>query len=156
MPLAEETEMTESEINDFLSHHETGVLSLAEDDKPYAIPISYGYDAAERLFYMRLVSTPASEKRQFLASSPRARLVVYDGTDSETTYRSVVAVGALTEIAPEELTVEHIEQYGEAKRPLFEIWGESKRDLDIKLYELAPDELSGRRTEIDREADGEH
>lgn len=156
MPLAEETEMTDSEMGDFLGRHETGVLSLARDDEPYSIPISYGYNADEETFFIRLVSTPESEKRQFLASSPHARLVVYeeDADGPETTYRSVVADGSLEEISPEELTVEHIEQYGSAKRPLFEIWGESKRDLNIKLYELRPDELSGRRTEIDREDDG--
>ncbi|MFC5971610.1 pyridoxamine 5'-phosphate oxidase family protein [Halomarina salina] len=153
MTLAQETEMTESEIDAFLGRHETGVLSLADDGTPYAIPISYGYDAAERAFYMRLVSTPESEKRQFLGSSPRSRLVVYEEADGGDTYRSVVAVGALEDVAVEELTVEHIEQYGEAKRPLFEIWGRSKRDLDIQLYTLEPEELSGRRTEIDRDAD---
>ncbi|WP_255171570.1 pyridoxamine 5'-phosphate oxidase family protein [Natrononativus amylolyticus] len=150
MSLAEETEMTAAEIDAFLGRHETGVLALADADTPYAIPISYGYDNAETVFYMRLVSTPESEKRQFLASSPRARLVVYEEDDAGRTYRSVVAVGALEEIAPEELTVEHIEQYGAAKRPLFEIWGQSKQDLNIKLYEFEPTELSGRYTEIDR------
>lgn len=155
MPLAEETEMTDSEMSDFLGRHETGVLSLAQDDQPYAIPISYGYDVNKETFFIRLVSTPESEKRQFLDSSPRARLVVYeeDTDEPQTTYRSVVTVGRLEEIPPEELTVKHIEQYGNAKRPLFEIWGESKQDLNIKLYELQPDELSGQRTEIDLEED---
>lgn len=153
MALAEETEMTADEIDAFLSRHETGVLALAgeETESPYAIPVSYGYDADARSFYMRLVSTPESEKRQFLASSPDARLVVYEETDGGETYRSVVAVGSLEEIDPSELTASHIEQYGETKRPLFEIWGDSKENLDIKLYEFDPSELSGRRTEIERE-----
>ena len=150
MQFAEETGMTTEETDDFLGQQETGVLSLARADEPYAIPISYGYDPSVRTFYMRLVSTPESEKRQFLASSPRARLVVYDEAESGTTYRSVVASGLLEEISPEELTVEHIEQYGAAKRPLFEIWGESKENLNINLYRFEPDELSGRRTEVDR------
>lgn len=155
MALAEETEMTADEIDAFLSRHETGVLALAgeETESPYAIPISYGYDADGRRFYMRLVSTPDSEKRRFLASSPNARLVVYEETDEGETYRSVVAIGSLEEIDPSELTASHIEQYGEARRPLFEIWGDSKQDLDIKLYEFEPSELSGRRTEIEREED---
>lgn len=151
MPLAEETEMTDAEIDAFLGDHETGVLSLARENEPYAIPISYGFDASTRTFYMRLVSTPESEKRRFLASSPDARLVVYKSAESGSTYRSVVAVGSLAEIPPGELTVEHIEQYGAAKRPLFEIWGLSKQDLNIKLYEFQPAELNGRRTVIDRD-----
>lgn len=141
--------MADAEIDDFLGDHETGVLSLARTDDPYAIPISYGYDDDERVFYMRLVSTPESEKRAFLESSPTARLVVYDERDS--TYRSVIATGQLEDISPSELTPDQIAQYGEAKRPLFEIWAQGKEELDIELYRLDPDSLEGRRTEVDRE-----
>lgn len=148
MSLNQETALSEGETDLILCRHETGVLSLAREDEPYSIPISYGYDTENRRFYLRLVSTPQSEKRTFLASTPHARLVVYEENDP--IYRSVVTVGTLREVPREELTVEHIEQYGEAKRPLFEIWGESRRDLDVQLYQLNPDEISGRRIEIDR------
>ncbi|WP_049926467.1 pyridoxamine 5'-phosphate oxidase family protein [Halopiger goleimassiliensis] len=150
MAINQEVEMTDAEIDEFLGRHETGVLSLARTDDPYAIPISYGYDPDERVFYMRLVSTPESEKRQFLESSPAGRLVVYDENDS--TYRSVVATGTLEAIPPAELTPEQIAQYGQAKRPLFEIWAQGKDELDIELYRLDPDTLDGRRTEVDRDA----
>ncbi|SER74039.1 pyridoxamine 5'-phosphate oxidase family protein [Natrinema salaciae] len=149
MAIDQETEMTDAEIDDFLSRHETGVLSLARSDEPYAIPISYGYDEADQAFYMRMVSTPESEKRQFLESAPAARLVVYDEADS--TYQSVIATGDLETIEPAALTPEQIAQYGEAKRPLFEIWAEGKDTLNIELYRLTPATLAGRRTEIDRE-----
>ncbi|MFP8890391.1 pyridoxamine 5'-phosphate oxidase family protein [Natrialbaceae archaeon A-CW2] len=151
MPLAEETEMTEAEIDGFLSRHETGVLALSGAQAPYAIPISYGYNSSAQTFYMRLVSTPESEKRAFLESTPDARLVVYEEAGEGQTYRSVVAEGTLEHIDPDELTVEHIEQYGAAKKPLFEIWGKSKDQLDIELYALEPTVLSGRRTEIERD-----
>jgi nitroimidazol reductase NimA-like FMN-containing flavoprotein (pyridoxamine 5'-phosphate oxidase superfamily) len=150
MAIDQETEMTDTEIDDFLGRHETGVLSLARTDEPYSIPISYGYDDDDREFYMRLVSTPESEKRQFLESAPKARLVVYD--EAASTYRSVIATGDLESIEPAELTPEQIAQYGDAKRPLFEIWAEGKDALNIELYRLAPATLEGRRTEVDREA----
>jgi len=149
MTLDQRTALSAAETDDLLARHETGVLSLASGDRPYAIPISYGYDAEERRFYMRLVSTPDSEKATFLASSPRARLVVYEET--EPVYQSAVAVGRLEEIPRADLTVEHVEQYSAAKRPLFEIWGEDKPDLDVHLYQLDPDELNARRIEIDRD-----
>ena len=149
MPSYQETEMTDAEIDDFLGRHETGVLSLADGDEPYAIPISYGYDAADRRFFLRLVSTPESEKRRFLDSSPRTRLVVYD--EEGDVYRSVVSVGDLDRVEPDELDADRIVQYGRAKRPLFELWARSKRDLEIQLYELAPETTTGRRTEVDRE-----
>lgn len=149
MSLDQQTELSASEVDDFLGSHETGVLSLAHDDDPYAVPVSYGYAADERTLYLRLVSTPDSEKRAFLASSPEARLVVYEN-DADV-YRSIIASGTLEEIPREELTAEHVEQYGEAGRPLFEIWGEEKPDLQIQLYRLRPDELSGRRVVVERE-----
>lgn len=151
MAIDRRTEMSAEAADAFLGRQETGVLALARTDEPYAIPISYGYDSDDREFYMRLVSTPESEKRRFLASSPAARLVVYE--EVEDTYRSVIATGALERIDPDELTVEDIQQYGSAKRPLFEIWPQQKGELDIELYRLTPETLSGRLIEVDREKD---
>ncbi len=153
MSLDQATTLSPAETDALLGSHETGVLSLASGDEPYAIPISYGYDADERQFYLRLVSTPESEKRQFLASSPTARLIVYE--EREPVYRSVVARGTLVEIPRDDLDVELIEQYGDAKRPLFEIWGQPRDDLDVALYRFEPEELSGRTVEIDRDGDAE-
>jgi nitroimidazol reductase NimA-like FMN-containing flavoprotein (pyridoxamine 5'-phosphate oxidase superfamily) len=137
MSLDLETEMSAGEVDALLGRHE-----------PYAIPISYGFDPDERCFYLRLVSTPESEKRRFLASTPATRLVVYE--EDGDTYRSVVATGDLEEVPRSALTVDHVVQYGDAKRPLFEIWGEVERDLDVGLYVLDPEELSGRQIEVDR------
>lgn len=151
MTLAQETEMSADEIDAFLSENETGVLSLARAEEPYAIPISYGYDSDARTFYLRLVSQPDSKKRQFLSTSPDAHLVIYDETADGTTYWSVIASGVLEEVSPDDLSVQQIEQYGKTQRPLFEIWGAQKDELEIQLYELVPGELSGRRTDVDRE-----
>ena len=151
MGIDRQVELSQEETDAFLGGHETGVLALARVDEPYAIPISYGYDSNVQRFYMRLVSAPESEKRQFLDSSPQVRIVVYD--EEGETYRSVVAIGELEHIDPGELTVENIEQYGDAKRPLFESWAQPKRNLDIELYTLSPESLSGRLIEVDREAE---
>lgn len=151
MSLDQETSLSKAETDSVLSRHETGVLSLAREGEPYSIPISYGYDAEQRRFYLRLVSSPESEKQKFLASLPEARLVIYEEDDP--IYQSIVTVGTLEQISRDELSVEHIEQYGDAKRPLFEIWGQSRDDLDIHLYQLDPDEISGRRIEIERTDD---
>lgn len=150
MTLAQRTELSPEATDAMLGNHETGVLTLARDDVPYAIPTSYGYDVDHRRFYLRLVSAPDSEKRRFLASTPAARMVVYEEDDP--VYRSVIAEGTLREVPRDELTVEHVVQYGEAKRPLFEIWGQGEPDLDVTHYLLDPDTLSGRRIEVDREA----
>jgi hypothetical protein len=143
MTLDQETELSSAETDALLARHETGVLSLARDDEPYAVPVSYGYDADARRIYLRLVSTPDSEKRRFLVDTPRASLVVYERADDG--YRSVVATGRLSEVEREELTVEHVEQYGDAKRPLFEVWDEGRPELNITLYRFDPEAIGGRQ-----------
>jgi nitroimidazol reductase NimA-like FMN-containing flavoprotein (pyridoxamine 5'-phosphate oxidase superfamily) len=152
MTHAEETEMSSAEIDAFLGRTETGVISFAREAEPYAIPISYGYDTDNRTFYLRLVSTPESRKRTFLSDSPQATLVVYEGEDSGSVYRSVVATGRLEAVDPGALSPGQIAQYGDTQRPLFEIWDNGRADLDIQLYELQPGELSGRRTNVDWES----
>jgi nitroimidazol reductase NimA-like FMN-containing flavoprotein (pyridoxamine 5'-phosphate oxidase superfamily) len=149
MAIDRRSEMSAEATDEFLGRHETGVLALARTDEPYAIPISYGYDSEDREFYMRLVLTSDSEKRRFMSSSSDVRLVVYD--DQEDVYRSTVATGTLEHVEPDELTAEDIEQYGTTKRPLFEIWPQQRDDLEIELYRLAPETLSGRLVEVDRE-----
>ena len=149
MSISREVEMSVADVDAFLRGHETGVLSLARGASPYAIPISYGYDADARQLYMRLVSTPESEKREFLSSDPDARIVVYDQDDD--VYRSVVLKGELEQIDPNDLTVETIEQYGETRRPLFEIWAQGKADLDIELYRFVPEMISGRKVTVERD-----
>ncbi|WP_416838617.1 pyridoxamine 5'-phosphate oxidase family protein [Haloferax sp. DFSO52] len=151
MSLDQQTNLSPDEIDGILARHEAGVLSLARADEPYAIPISYGYDTVDGRFYLRLVSTPKSEKREFLTSSPKARLVVHESVDD--VYRSVIAKGTLERVPTSELTPERIAQYGDAKRPLFEIWAESKRDLDIQLFELVPESISGREVRVDPDED---
>lgn len=149
MAIDRRTEMSEAETDEFLGTHETGVLSLARGDDPYAIPVSYGYDASDRQFYVRSVSTPDSEKRRFIRSGSDARLVVYD--DDECVYRSVVATGVLVRIDPDDLTAADIRQYGAAERPLFEIWPRPKEGLGIDLYRLDPETVTGRLAEISRD-----
>lgn len=148
MGIDRQSEMSAEETDAFLSAQETGVVSLARQNEPYAIPISYGYNASARQFYLRLVSTPVSEKRTYLESEPLARLVVY--TEGDDTYRSVLAIGTLAQIEPDELSTDDIQQYGSTRRPLFEIWAEQKEELNIDLYRLDPDRLSGRFVEVSR------
>jgi nitroimidazol reductase NimA-like FMN-containing flavoprotein (pyridoxamine 5'-phosphate oxidase superfamily) len=93
MTVEQQTVMTGAETDALLERRETGVLALARADEPYAIPISYGYDADVRRFCMRLVSAPESEKRRFLSDAPEVRFVVYE--EDGTTYRSAIANGRL-------------------------------------------------------------
>jgi nitroimidazol reductase NimA-like FMN-containing flavoprotein (pyridoxamine 5'-phosphate oxidase superfamily) len=133
------SDLTDDSLDALLGRQQTAVLALAYGDEPYAIPVSYGYDGVEQVFYFQLVVEPDSEKRQFLGAAPQARLVVTEHRDG--VYRSAIATGRLETVFRDELSVEEIHQYSDAKRPLLELWGE---DDDIELYELDPETLTGR------------
>ena len=147
-----EVELSDAEVDAFLARHETGVLSLAREETPYAIPISYGFDEASRDAFLRLVSTPDSETRKVLGSDPRARIVVHE-TDGDA-YTSVIGVGTLRRVDLDELTPESIAQYGETRRPRCEIWADGNADLDSALYRCVPERLTGRTVVVDRDCDG--
>lgn len=135
-------------LDALLGRQQTAVLSLAYDDEPYAIPVSYGYDGVNQVFYIQLVVEADSEKRRFLGAAPQARLVVSEHRDG--VYRSAIATGTLERVFRDELSVEEIYQYSGAKRPLLELWGE---DDDIELYELDPETLTGREFALPSETD---
>jgi hypothetical protein len=141
--------MDEQEISAFLGAGGTCVLSLARGDVPYSIPLSYGYDADERTFYLRLGFAEGSEKRAFLEASDHARLVVYD----ERGAKSVVATGELREIDDGELTPAIVERLSRGRLPLFEIWEQSKEEIDFAITRLRADRLTGRT--VVEDADGE-
>lgn len=143
MTTTRQVTMTDEEIDEFLGRRQTAVIALAYFDYPYAIPITYRYDPDTRTFYFRLVYPAGSEKRQFLPTLPEARLLVYEEEDP--VYRSVIVTGRPREITESDLTDEHLVQFGETSRPLFEMWKAPKTELDIRLYELEPDEFTGRR-----------
>lgn len=43
--------------DEFLGRGGTGVLSLSTDEgPPHAVPVSYGYESAETIFYFRLAA----------------------------------------------------------------------------------------------------
>ena len=137
------TALRDEEIDDVLARHQTAVLSLSNEPEPYAIPVTYRFDPDARRFYFRLVFAPSSEKLQFIPDVPNARLVVYEESPPE--FGSVIAVGQPEEIPRSEIDAEQVAQFGQTSRPLFEMWEDSKDKLDVRLFELDPDRLTGRQ-----------
>lgn len=151
MTITQQAVMSKEVIYDFLDNHQTAVMSLSGEEGPYAIPITYRFDPETETFYFRLVFPRRSEKREFLPDVPECLLVSYEEDDP--VYQSVVARGTPTEIREGDITPEHVAQLGETSRPLFEMWAQSRKSLDIRLYEMETVELTGRRidTELDEE-----
>jgi uncharacterized protein len=53
------------ERDKFLGTGGTGVLAFSStgDEPPHSVPVSYGYDSTESVFYFRLVAGRDNEKR---------------------------------------------------------------------------------------------
>lgn len=130
-------------IDELLGTGGVGVLALADESDPYAIPVSYGYDGNEGVLYLRLGFGEDSEKKRYLDRSDRAALVVtVEGGDG---WASVVARGPLSEVPEATIDGTVVEAIRSIDIPFVAITDESPRELDYKLYRLSPEELTGRR-----------
>lgn len=151
MTATQQVAMSEAEIQEYLANHQTAVFAVSGSGGPYAVPITYRFDPETERFYWRLVFPRRSEKREFLPEVPDCWLISY--TEETSRYQSVIAKGQPEEIREEDITPEHVTQLGQTSRPLFEMWTDSEEHVDIRLYQMDPEELSGRRIDID--ADGQ-
>lgn len=145
MTIAQQIAMSDEEIHEFLAARQTAVMAVDMDEGPYAVPITYRFDPETETFYFRLVYPRQSEKRQFIPDVPESWLISY--SEEDPLYQSVIAKGQPEEIRQDEITPEHVVQLGQTSRPLFEMWRSSRSDVDIRLYEMQAEELTGRRIE---------
>ncbi|QCC46874.1 pyridoxamine 5'-phosphate oxidase family protein [Halobellus limi] len=135
--------MDRDEIDELLGTGGVGVLGLAEESDPYAIPVSYGYDADAGEVYLRLGFGEESEKERYLESSERAALVVT--AEDDRGWASVVVRGPLAEIPEASIDGTVVEAIRSIDIPFFTIYEEAPRELEYQLYRLRPEEITGRR-----------
>lgn len=134
--------MSDQERDAFLESVTTGVLSLATatDEPPHSIPVSYGFDPAEGVFYFRLAVDPDSEKGP-LHERP-VSFVVYDEVDG--TWKSVVAQGHLQETTSEDIELDSLSGLERVHIPLVDIFGEPTDNFAFEFYRLDPAVCTGR------------
>lgn len=128
------TAMDGIEIADFLAGQPTGVLSLADGDDSYAIPVSFAYDGDSQGIYFRLGYAPASQKQDFVESTDHASFVVYDHTDDG--WCSVVAEGHLEELTESDVDATVHEAVDHLEIPFFEVHERPADELDFTIVRL--------------------
>lgn len=136
--------MDSDECDSLLGVGGTGVLSFARsgsEDPPHSVPVSYGYDDSERVFYFRLAVGSDSEKDEVIDRP--VTFVVYGQFDDE--WRSVVAKGRLEETTEESVATESLEGLEHVHIPLVDIFGRPPRDVPFEFYRLVPEEITGRK-----------
>ncbi len=87
-------QMSDEAIGELLTDQGVGVLGLADDDLPYLIPMSFGYDGDRSLYFVFLLFGTESRKETLAARNDRGRFLVY-AADSMHDWRSVSLTGRI-------------------------------------------------------------
>lgn len=136
-------EMTADEIDSVLNNGGVGVISLADQDEPYSVPLSYGYDSDTRDLYVRFGFAPESDKRRFVDDGATASFVVTD--DDTRGWRSVIARGSLRSVSEPAIDSSAAQSIRRMNIPFVTIYDRPATELEFELYRLAPETLTGRK-----------
>lgn len=91
--------MDEREIDAVLGSAGWGVITLAEDDEPYSIPVSFGYDG-EAVYFVFIRDSPTNAKFEYAEDGKTARLLVTD-VQARFDWQSIAVTGKLRSIEPD-------------------------------------------------------
>jgi len=137
--------MSDDEIDAFLDSEGYGVLAF-DGDSPYAIPMSYGYDTDERVFYLHLSAFEGSEKCGRLAESNAVSLVVsrYERPDQ---WRSVTIDGTLSRLSRDELQARNaLSVFANSELASVDVFNRDPATVTFDWYVLTPDRITGRHS----------
>jgi len=88
-------------IDDVLTEMGVGVLSMSADGVPYGVPLSFGYDGDDRLYFVFLDASAELRKEQYAEQSDIASFTTFD-IDPDGSWRSVIVAGSLDRITIDE------------------------------------------------------
>ncbi len=88
--------MDDGEVEELLESAGWGVLSLAKNDEPYSVPISFGY-TGEEVYFAFLRADPPNTKFEFVRDGARARLLVTD-VRAKYDWQSVAVTGPVRSV----------------------------------------------------------
>ena len=94
-------ELDESGIDDVLTEAGVGVLSMSADGVPYGVPLSFGYDGTDSLYFVFLGATTELRKERYAEQTEEASVTAFD-TGPDGSWRSVIVAGPLDRITPDE------------------------------------------------------
>ncbi|MFC7018830.1 MULTISPECIES: pyridoxamine 5'-phosphate oxidase family protein [Haloarcula] len=95
------SEVDDAEIEEVLLDVGFGVLSLSADGVPYGVPLSFGYDGEDRLYFVFLDSSTELRKEQYAEQASIASFTTFD-VDPDGSWRSVIVAGSLDRITIDE------------------------------------------------------
>jgi len=96
--------MDESSVDKALTGIGVGVLSMTADGVPYGVPLSFGYDGADGLYFLFVGRSAELRKVTFAEQSRQASFAAFD-LEPGGSWRSVIVAGPLDRITPAEWDV---------------------------------------------------
>jgi hypothetical protein len=137
--------MTEEEVGARLSTAETGVLSLADGSRAYAVPVGFHYTGDGRLLF-RLSDDDGSTKLAYASATEEACFLLYGHEGPDESW-SVVCTGPLSPLSEAEAEAAAFDDTIINERfDRLRLFDESVDDVDLVLYALDVDTVTGRRT----------
>lgn len=133
--------MSRAEIDTFLTNRGTGVLSLAEDDDAYGVPISFGYDG-EALYFVLNRFGEESEKLAYADATEAASFVTY-AVEDEHRWRSVVVRGPIERV-PEE-AIEAADETVFESAAFVSLFPPGEPTTERRRYHLAVESVTGQQ-----------
>jgi nitroimidazol reductase NimA-like FMN-containing flavoprotein (pyridoxamine 5'-phosphate oxidase superfamily) len=137
-------EMDDEEISAFLTGQGVGVLSMSNEGTPYGIPLSFGYDGGDRLYFLFAGHSEAGKTVTDAERSEEASFAVYD-TFPENAWRSVVVEGAIDRITIDDWETAREAMGDNAYRP--DLLTNVDLQEDPRVWALGVAEWSGRKSE---------
>jgi len=134
-------QMSQQSIADFLASQGVGVLAFPTDDVPYVLPLSFGYDGDQRLYFTYVIGD-TSRKASLSSDGTRASVLVYE-TKTPFHWRSVICEGTVREVPKSEWDTHEEAMTDNAWHPdLFERAYNTERFL---VYQFEIEDWSGLR-----------
>ena len=133
--------MDDETIAERLDESSSGVLSLADDGRAYAVPVHVTLDRDGGRLLFRLSDDDHSEKMAFVETTDEATFICYDDSGDESW--SIMARGSVRILPDDELPNDATlnAMYGGVR-----VFDEEVGDLKLHIIELTLDELTGRET----------
>ena len=136
--------MDQGEIDAFLADQGYGVLSLADGNTAYGVPVSFGYDGESRLFLYLIQFGDSSRKLEFADETETACLVTFD-VESRFRWRSAIVAGTLHDL--DEGEVDHMEEVMNDNAWFPSLFPPEDPMTAVRRLELRIDEVTGRKGE---------
>lgn len=95
------TEMDDSGIDDVLTEAGIGVLSMSADDVPYGVPLSFGYDGDDRLYFVFIDTSAELRKERYAERTDPASFTTFE-VSPDGSWKSVILSGDLDRITIDE------------------------------------------------------